>query len=357
MARVLVDNTSAEGFARSPDPQLAVVSRHNGVSYDLYWAARTGTSGPYVTFTSLGSPVNGAGDERAPWLSADGLRLYFHRPGTVGGMDLYVATRSNSTQAFGTPALVAGANSAQDDKDPFLTPNEATLYFTSSRGESTDLWFANLSSGSYSPAVHLQVVNSDEPEGRPLVSDDQLRMYFMSKRPGVQNDTDGDLFITERTSTSVNFGIPGNLTVLNTTGIDFPVALSADGCDLYYATNLETGSGSVQDFRLYKARRQLVPNQVTVTINVVGSGSVGTPFNCTASGGTCTVTRTFGQGVMILASSPATWSGPCEPNGARLSSDGIVPFTLDGTCTIDFGDGGANAANTNGTSTSTGGGG
>jgi hypothetical protein len=337
LSPALVAGLEADGIAVAPHGLSAVISRKVGAQYDLFSVARASVTEPFGSPDALDS-INGPGDERSPWLSMDGRRLYFHRPGSVGGTDLFVATRSSPTAEFLTAAVVAGANSAFNDEDPFLPSGEGKLFFSSSRGPGTDLYVASASStGFLTPAPLSSVVNSATyADTRPVVTRDGLSLYFNSQRLGVGNDTDGDIWLAQWNPANNDFGAPANLSVLNTSGVDFPVSLSADGCSLYLASNRELGLGSTQAFRLYSAQRQAAPSQVMVTVNVVGAGTVGAPFNCTSTGGTCTTQRSFGTSLVVWADRSALWSGNCAPNGSGLSTDGIVPFMLNSTCTVTF---------------------
>jgi hypothetical protein len=176
-------------------------------------------------------------------------------------------------------------------------------------------------------------------DGRPIMSHDGLRQYFRYDQGGYLGDTDGDIWVAERTAQEETFGAPVNLTVLNWTGTEFPVAVSADGCTLFVASNREHGAGSTKEYELYQARRQPVPQNVTIAINVTGSwtGRVGAPFDCTAgNGGTCSAAQAFGVRPRVWATEKARWSGVCGPNGSNPSSDGLVPFVLEGTCNVSF---------------------
>ena len=135
-----------------------------------------------------------------------------------------------------------------------------------------------------------QGLHSRYEELRPVLSPDGLTLYFGSKRYGIGNDTNGDIWMARRTPTDPPFQQPINLWGMNNTGIDFPVTVSADGCTLYFASNEETGLGDSQNFRLYQATRGTsTPAQVTLRLNILGQGSVTQPpFNCgPGNTGTC----------------------------------------------------------------------
>jgi uncharacterized membrane protein len=63
---------------------------------DLWVSTRPTTHDAWSTPVNLGPTVNTIANERAPYLSADGQRLYFtsDRPGGFGGNDFYVITRT-----------------------------------------------------------------------------------------------------------------------------------------------------------------------------------------------------------------------------------------------------------------------
>jgi hypothetical protein len=80
--------------------------------------------------------VNGAFEDGQPNISRDALELYFYsnRPGTMGGNDIYVATRANAQDVFGTPVnLGAGINTAAAETRPSPSWDGTQLYFGSTR--------------------------------------------------------------------------------------------------------------------------------------------------------------------------------------------------------------------------------
>lgn len=159
-----------------------------------------------------------------------------------------------------------------------------------------------------------------------MVSADGLRMYFRSERIGPDSDSDGSIYLAERSDTSAGFGTPTFLTLLNTSGNEFPVALSPDECSLFIGSNRHTGMGGVDAFRLYEVKRGTPPAQVTMTLTVTGNGpgSVGAPFNCSI-GQTCSVTQPYDTQLVVWASRATNRIGGCVANGSPgLGTDGVV---------------------------------
>jgi hypothetical protein len=77
--------------------------------------------------TSLSS----SGEDRLPWISADGLRLYFSRnPGEVGGSDLYLATRNPMEQDFTKVSALVNLNTSEYESRAALNDEETRVVFS-----------------------------------------------------------------------------------------------------------------------------------------------------------------------------------------------------------------------------------
>ena len=74
-----------------------------GSGFDTYASTLQpdGTFGPAVLVEELSSPSN---DVR-PWIRRDGLEVFLDsdRPGTLGGLDLWVSTRASTADAWSVP--------------------------------------------------------------------------------------------------------------------------------------------------------------------------------------------------------------------------------------------------------------
>jgi hypothetical protein len=333
--------TSADGLSFSADGLKAYVSRKVSTNYDIYVATRSSLWQAFGPLMPLGSPVNSGVDERAPFLSQNGASLYMSRTnGTY--LDVAVATWDPTTSAFGAPQFIAGLNSSVADQDPFFLQNSQALYFSSERpeGAQREIYVSMLSNGVYSPPEMVGGVNSPGYEDtRPILTSDGLTMYFGSTRHGIGGDSSGDVYVAHRSSTNDPFDTPTNVFAVNNSGIEFPVALSENGCTLYFASNEDTGLSASQEFRLYQATRGMTnPASVTVNLNIVGSGSVTTPpFNCsTGNVGTCSAQGAPGSTALLYANQQAMWTGSCAGNGGNPSTDGILVFSANGTCNVSM---------------------
>ena len=82
--------------------------------------------------------------EQRPSIRFDGLEIVFqsNRPPSAS-FDLWVSTRESVTDAWSTPVRIANVNSPQTDAQPYLSGDGMTLYFTSDRAGglgANDIW-------------------------------------------------------------------------------------------------------------------------------------------------------------------------------------------------------------------------
>src|SRR5256885_4336728 len=94
-----------------------------------------------------GGPHSSASDNR-PSVTHDGKTIFFdsNRYGTLGGPDLYYATRSNTSEPFGTAIHLESLSASGFDARPFVSWDGTMLTFSSIRAGNTspapDIWFA-----------------------------------------------------------------------------------------------------------------------------------------------------------------------------------------------------------------------
>jgi hypothetical protein len=91
-----------------------------------------GSFGAASLVAELSSP---AGDNR-PSVRFDGLEvfLFSNRPGSLGGVDLWVATRGRVVDPWSTPVnLGPVVNSTANDQTAYIATDRRTLYFASNR--------------------------------------------------------------------------------------------------------------------------------------------------------------------------------------------------------------------------------
>ncbi len=99
---------------------------------DLWVTKRASKDDAWGIPENLGPLVNSAQHDDSPSLSADGLSLYFQSDRSSGQhMDLYVLKRPSLDDPWGPAENVGGpVNTSKDETTPFLSPDGLSLYFS-----------------------------------------------------------------------------------------------------------------------------------------------------------------------------------------------------------------------------------
>jgi TolB protein len=138
--------------------------------------------------------VNSSDDEISPCISSDGLSLYFNsrRPGGFGHNDLYVTTRVTVEDEWGPPAnLGPTVNAPSNDNRPYISADGLWLFFVSNNRPGgfgrNDIWVTGreTKNDDWGTPVNLgPPVNSPYSEVDLRISADGSTFYFASDRSG-----------------------------------------------------------------------------------------------------------------------------------------------------------------------------
>jgi hypothetical protein len=238
------------GASLSPDELTLYLGTRSGADsgtgYDLYTTTRVDTSSPFAAPVALGSPPNTTGVDWDPWISADGLTLYFST-----NYHVQVSVRTSTSLSFPTgqpPANIDNATGGTYTETSALTEDGKRMFVASDRDQSTGaIYEATLSGGGFNTPAKVAEITSPQGEGAPVISADGLTLYFMSARLGYH-----DIFVATRTSLSTPFATPQPVAELNVDpGQQFPAWLSSDECRLY----LTRDNGGTTPFELYVATK------------------------------------------------------------------------------------------------------
>jgi hypothetical protein len=109
----------------------------NGYGHSDLWVSRRGsTEEPWGTPENLGPVVNSVGAEDTPCISADGLELYFMYEYPVGEAygphsEIMVTSRATKADPWSQPVnLGPNVNSSQYEYAPWVSPNGLSLFFS-----------------------------------------------------------------------------------------------------------------------------------------------------------------------------------------------------------------------------------
>ena len=163
--------------------------RPGGVgNLDIWVSTRATRSDSWGAPTAV-SELNSPGDEipRPPG-GGGALMPMAYRLSLADGYQTYIATRLDPSRPWTAPAKLTEVDTSAIDVDGFLTSDALTIYFSSDRAVlgDQDLFVggrvsASLPFGEFAP---FSLLNTPATERDPWVSPDGAEMYFASNRSG-----------------------------------------------------------------------------------------------------------------------------------------------------------------------------
>jgi hypothetical protein len=199
--------------------------------WNLFSAHRQGIDDPFVDPMLLPG-VNTADLMRHPTVTGDGLYLY----ASTYTYDYNTAWSQRASTQFNfaplelEPALDGAPGS--HDYQPYAVPDHSALYFVRDPGVvgMADIYRAAREGGGFATPEPVAGINGAAVEIAPVISPDELTLYFASDRLGAL-----DIFEARRADRSMPFDAPAPITALMTPEEETPGWISADGCVLYFS--------------------------------------------------------------------------------------------------------------------------
>lgn len=208
------------------------------------------------------STVNSAFPEVDPYISKNGLSLYFacdSCPGSYGGFDLYVSQRASLADPWGPPQnLGPTINTPYTEANPALSNDEHRLFFTSNRPDGfggarnfggVDIYVSRRHNkrddfGWQAPENLGPGVNSEFNDRSPAYFEDEqtgaITIFFQSNRPGGLGLDD---IYTSTLQTDETFGPAVVVPELSSNRNDQQPAIRRDGLEIFFASNRLGGIG------------------------------------------------------------------------------------------------------------------
>jgi hypothetical protein len=155
---------------------------------DLYVATRSDVAAEFENPQLLAN-VNSEANDHLPRLSSDELTLWFtsSRAGGPGAADLWTASRASIDAEFGVPTVFSNVNGSSGDESGSLTQDGLFLIFDSTReglGNNEIFTTTRTSVEQDFPApVPLSAVNSATNEYNVFLTPDERELFFSSNRP------------------------------------------------------------------------------------------------------------------------------------------------------------------------------
>lgn len=207
---------------------------------NLFVATRSSQTDPFGAPSKLPISTNGP-DENAS-VSSDGTTLYYDSTAPDAGASAMWVAQKNSSAVFGSqhplgsPPASPQAGITVSDGQPFITADNAELWFTSKGDAGTgavNIFSSLLSGGLFALPTEQAMLNSSASDYAPLLSFDRLTVYFASARPGGGGGMD-DIWRSHRSTVTDAFPMPSPVTELNSSSDEFGGWLSADNCRIHF---------------------------------------------------------------------------------------------------------------------------
>lgn len=228
------------GPALSRDNQTLYFSTNDDGDENLYQARRSDRGSIFANPVALTS-INTQSGDGSPYVTPDGLTLYFYsdREGGPGDRDLWTATRTTTSADFAAAEVLSVVNGIAREYFPWRTPDGLGLLFMSDRAGgkgNSDIWLAERSTptGPFSVPRNQSELNTSAHEGGMTLSRDGLTIIFVSDRGGGSGDT--DLWVATRARTTDVFSAPRNLGAVNSSAEEDDPKLSNDGRELFFSS-------------------------------------------------------------------------------------------------------------------------
>jgi hypothetical protein len=153
---VVALNTAAEDIPRPPGQHGLVMplssKQATSAVYQTFLAARAGPGAPFAAPVLVDEFAFADRSTVDGFLTEDGLTLFYSSsplqllgdggPAIEGTADLSVAWRLSVNEPFSFAQTLEDLNTPGDERDPWLTPDGKTLYFTSDRDGALNIYTA-----------------------------------------------------------------------------------------------------------------------------------------------------------------------------------------------------------------------
>ena len=188
--------------------ELFFTSSRPGLGKSDIWHARRDPDTAAWGLPALVSELSTPDNENTLELSADGLTIWFasDRPGSLGGEDLWFATRPDRESRWRQVTNEAELNTPGLERGPSLfLDGRAILFHTGRTGGpgKQDLWVATREEvgAPWRPAAPLGAPNTTSDELRGWISPCGLELYFQALRGATM-----DFYMVRRASIDEPFG-------------------------------------------------------------------------------------------------------------------------------------------------------
>lgn len=203
----------------------------------IYKASRSEPFGLFTAVEEVSELNYSGGHVSSPWVSPDNLRMYYNRTESGDYWRFKFSERASVDVPWSVGSNISELNAlAQHAARPRLSEDELIIVFHSaeiSGGEGGyDIWMATRADrySVFGNVTNLAEVNTSANDKEAFISDDGLTLYFASDRNGVDQ-----IFKARRSSRAEAFGTLEHLAVFDTALGSTCPAISADRTEFFFA--------------------------------------------------------------------------------------------------------------------------
>jgi len=196
--------------------------------------------------------VNTNDNEGAHSISADGNLIYFTSCGRqygLGSCDIYVSVKVGKKWSEAIN-LGRGVNSASWDAHPTISASGSVLIFSSTRAGGKgrkDLWTVKFANGQWGIPKNLSELNTKGDEVTPFLHADGNTLYFSSD--GLPGMGGTDFFVSRYDVNLKQWSKPVNLGYsINSSRDEYSLMVARDGKTAYFATDAIKDQGEMDIF-------------------------------------------------------------------------------------------------------------
>jgi Tol biopolymer transport system component len=156
-------------------------------SQDIFSVTRANRGAAWGTPAPVPN-INSPTQETSSVMTPDGLVIVMtSQRGTSNSSDLFTSVRSSPTGAWATPIEQTALTTATHEGSPFLSADGLTIYFDSDKTGNNDLYYAHRNSVNdlFPPAVPVPDINTSASEEDAWLSADGRHLVFYSDRSGM----------------------------------------------------------------------------------------------------------------------------------------------------------------------------
>ena len=187
-------------FTISPDGLTFYLSRSNGNDFDIYVSTRPDRMSAWSLPVAEPSLNSTSADFHAMEVTPLQIFLASERTPTTGVLDLFASSRAAPTDAWGVASNLGAVNSPSVDEDPWVHGCRLLMFFSSSRPNNTtnyprDIYMSTRAtvSAAWGAASAVDELNTPSHDQDPWLSPDSNTVFFSSDRDGTD-----DLFVAKR---------------------------------------------------------------------------------------------------------------------------------------------------------------